>query len=49
MGRFARALSTTLILACICQSALADSIFSDYDFTFYETVSESLAIMDASR
>ena len=48
MGRFARALSTTLILACICQSALADSVFSDYDFTFYETVSESLAIMDSS-
>lgn len=40
---------TCLIIACLSGSALsADSIFSAYDFTFYETVSQSLAIMDSS-
>lgn len=30
------------------QSVHADSVFSNYDFTFYDTVSQSLAIMDSS-
>ena len=42
------ALSAILIIAMSTGCLFSESVFSNYDFTFYNTVSQSLAIMDSS-
>ena len=43
-----RAPVTVFLLAVILTALHAEGLFSNYDFTFYKTVSESLAIQDSS-
>lgn len=50
MEKTSRLILTAAVLILItARTVLADSIFSNYDFTFYSTVSQSLAIMDSSN